>query len=93
MTNDDKEHKFEAGDLLYAIHGCRVEIIDISHNNDNTRNVSIHISDEYDYTKIWTNMDGKGVSLATVANDAGVVSTWIDAINPYHVDIYLTIRR
>lgn len=45
------------------------------------------------YTKIWTAMEGNGISLATVANDAGTATSKLDAINPYKVDIYFTIRR
>ena len=65
---------------------------------DGTRDISVHISDNYDYTKIWTSMDGKEfspsrISLGTIANDMGTITSKIDAINPYKVDIYFTIRR
>ena len=89
----DRQHKFDVGDMYYSIHGCNLEITNINYNDDGTKDISIHISDNYDYTKIWTMMDGKGISLGSIANDFGTVSTWLDAINSYKVDIYLTIRR
>ena len=93
FTKEDKHHNFNAGDLLYSIHSCGLKIDDIKYNVDGTKDISVHLSDTYDYTKIWTAMDRNGISLATVANDAGTVSSKFDAINPYKVDIYFTIRR
>ncbi len=101
LTEEDKQHNFEASDnqdLYYSIHGCHFDIDNISYNEDGTRDISVHISDNYDYTKIWTSMDGKEfspsrISLGTIANDMGTITSKIDAINPYKVDIYFTIRR
>ena len=93
LTKEDKEHNFNDADLLYSIHGCSLEIDDIKYNPDGTKDISVHLSDTYDYTKIWTVMDDKGISLATVANDAGTITSKLDSINPYKVDIYFTIRR
>ena len=101
LTEEDKQHNFEASDnqdLYYSIHGCHFDIDNISYNEDGTRDISVHISDNYDYTQIWTSMEGKEfspsrISLGTLANDLGTITSKFDAINPYKVDIYFTIRR
>ena len=33
------------------------------------------------------------ISLGTLANDFGTITSKLDTINPYKVDIYFTIRR
>ncbi len=101
LTKEDKHHNFEANDnqdLYYSIHGCQFEIYNISYNKDETKDISVHITDNYDYTKIWTSMEGEKfspfrISLGTLANDFGTITSKLDAINPYKVDIYFTIRR
>ena len=85
-------------DLYYSIHGCQIAIDNISYNRDGTKNIAVHITDTYDYTKIITAMEGEDfnrsiVSIGTLANDFGTISTKLDAINPYKVDIYFTVRR
>lgn len=85
-------------DLYYSIHGCQIAIENISYNKDGTKDISVHITDNYDYTKIWTSMQGEEfspfrISPGTLANDLGTTTSKLDAINPYKVDIYFTIRR
>ena len=85
-------------DLYYSIHGCQLDVDNISYNKDGTKDISVHIADNYDYTKIWTSMQNEKfspskISFGTVANDLGTITSKLDAINPYKVDIYFTIRR
>lgn len=54
--------------------------------------------DTYDFTKIWTAMNGgkldfTKMDFGSFANDLGTITSKMDAINPYDIDIYLTIRR
>lgn len=85
--------------MYYSIHGCSFEIADVKYNEDGTKDIIIHASDAYDFTQIWTYMGEKNefdksrVSLGTIANDAGTITTKLDALNPYNVDVYFTIRR
>ena len=99
VEDKDKHHDFNDEDLFYSIHGCKMDVDDIKYNSDGTKDISVHLHDTYDYTKIWTAMDGdefapfKKISLGSIANDAGTISSKLDAINSYEVDIYFTIRR
>ena len=98
LNNDDKSHSFGLGDLFYSIHGCEMYINNIKYNSDGTKDISVHLHDTYDFTKIWTAMneeklDFSKISFGSVANDLGTFTTKYDAINPYNVDIYFTIRR
>ena len=69
-----------------------MDIVDIKKNGDGTKDVTVHINDRYDFTKI-TSFRKNGPSFGTIANDAALFSSWIDSINPYQVDIYFTVRR
>ncbi len=101
-SDQDKQYQFESNknaDLYYSIHGCSFEIADVKYNEDGTKDIIIHASDAYDFTQIWTYMGEKNefdksrVGLGTIANDAGTITTKLDALNPYNVDVYFTIRR
>ncbi len=86
--------KYEPLDALKDLTVPSLDFIDII---DDIKNKD-YISAYYDYTKIWTAMDGEkldlfNISLGSVANDAGTITSKLDAINPYKVDIYFTIRR
>ena len=83
---------FESGDLYYSIHKSSIKLNGYKMNNGKW-NIAGVLDDEYDYTEIMTWMSGNGATLGTLANDAAVVSQIIDAINPYHINVYLNIER
>ena len=92
LSPGDNSYRFTDGDLFFSINNCNIDILDVIPQPDGTKEITVHISDTYDFTKIWTLMNGNKVGLGELANDAGVVSTLIDAINPYKVDVYFTIK-
>jgi metal-sulfur cluster biosynthetic enzyme len=84
--------RYEVPDALKDVFLPEIGILDLG------KDYSVHITDNYDYTKIWTSMEVKNFnpfrfSLGTLANDFGTITSKLDAINPYEVDIYFTIRR
>ncbi len=83
---------FEKGDLYYSLHTCRMKITDVNRISDKTAEVTVNVTDNYDYTKIWTAMGGRGISLGTIANDAGTVTTKFDALNEFPISINLKVR-
>ncbi len=70
----------------------------IKYNEDGTADITLRLNDTYNFTEIWTSMDGNEIapfkiSKGTVANDFGTITTKYDALNPFEVTIYLTVRR
>ena len=98
LSKEDKGHAFNSDDLFYSIHNCSIDIENIKYNEDGTKDIAVHLHDTYDYTEILTFMGEKkgtpfNLSLGSFANDMGTMTTQMDALNPYEIDIYFTIRR
>lgn len=92
FDKNEKYYTFYNGDMYYCLFHCNMEIADIKKNEDGTKDITVHINDRYDFTKI-TSIKKGGPSFGTIANDAALFASWIDSINPYQVDIYFTVRR
>ena len=98
LTDKDTSHRFKSDDLFFSINNCNFYIDNIEYNTDGTKDITVHINDTYDFTKIWSAMEDAEFdplkwSFGGVANDFGTITSKLDAINPYKVDIYFTIRR
>lgn len=98
LSEKDKSYGFNSDDLFYSIHNCSFDIENIKYNEDGTKDIAVHLHDTYDYTEILTFMDEKkytplNFSLGSFANDMGTITSQMDALNPYEIDIYFTIRR
>ena len=87
---------FKTGDLYYSIHKSSIYVSGYKQKNGKWI-VHATLTDTYDFTEIQSFMNDNGgwstqAGIGTLANDAAVISQFLNAINPYKVtvDFYTT---
>lgn len=87
---------FKTGDLYYSIHKSNIYVSGYKQKNGKWI-VHATLTDTYDFTEIQSFMNDNGgwstqAGIGTLANDAAVISQFLNAINPYKVtvDFYTT---
>ena len=96
IDGDLEIEPFKTGDLYYSIHKSSIYVNGYKQKNGKWL-VHAILTDTYDFTEIQSFMnDSNGWSthagIGTIANDAAVISQYLEAINPYKVtvDFYTT---
>ena len=96
MENYKISVAFENGDLYYSIHKSDIYLTGYK-REDGKWIVHATLTDTYDFTEIQSFMNDSGgwsmhAGIGTLANDAAVISQFLEAINPYDitVDFYTT---
>ena len=72
---------YTSGDMYLALGHVNVDILGTK-NQDNSWNVSVKISDKYDFTE-WR----EGWSFGTIMNNVGYTMQAIEALTPYEWDV------